>query len=438
MDSFITNFAFLESETEWKEIFNRSKNSEKFAIPDDRVSFIYSRMALELIIELIYEYEGFETRNKDLFKKIDNPEFHSIISTQLKQSINSIRICGNKAVHNKSIANESAQLIVKDLFIFTKWFYENYGEIDEELLQEYNSKLLPSKNSNSTLNEDELKQLEDKLKLENSKIIEEYSLKILKLESKLVDYLKINKQLEKDNILLQEKLSKRDNKGNYEIYEIGITEQIGLIWGRVFINLKMNHTNYFAVKYFSPNHLGKATERFVISEGIYQDSNLFKLFRKQHENISKEDVINKNYDHLDLVFKYSKPRFGTPSILLKKLIINLNNKLTTNNMSSEFDKITNKSNYYKASEIEYGIHGPEIEDNKLYISIYHYIEYLGLSPRDYNTFKLGNYLTNCSSNYKECKYESQSFSINKFDLELLKKERSSFEDYRKYTFANNG
>lgn len=98
-------------------------------------------------------------------------------------------------------------------------------------------------------------------------------------------------------------------------------------------------------------------------------------------------------------------------------------------MNLEFERITDKKNYYSAGTIEYGIHGPEISNNILYISIFHYLEYLTLNPRAYNTFSLGNYLTKVSSNYKVCKYESQSFRINKFDLELLKKERGNFEKH---------
>jgi hypothetical protein len=335
----ISNFDFLEEEINWENLFERSKNSERFAIPDDRVSFIYSRMALELIIELIYEYEGLNSRNKDLFKKIDNQEFNSIISFHLKDKIDSIRMCGNKAVHNKNIANENARTIVKNLFDFTKWFYENYGEINDELLLEFNSNLLPKENSDKTLNDEDLKALEGKLKQENMEIIEKYSLIISKLETKIQGYEKIISEMEKDYILLQEKLSTRRKIENYDICEIGLTEQIGSIWGRVFINLKINNTDYFAVKYFSPNQLGKATERFVISEGTYQKSNLFQLFSKRLINLLKRDVLDEKYDYLDLVLKYDKPRFGTPSILLKKLITDLNDKLKTTDLSPEFNDI---------------------------------------------------------------------------------------------------
>lgn len=100
-------------------------------------------------------------------------------------------------------------------------------------------------------------------------------------------------------------------------------------------------------------------------------------------------------------------------------------------MNDEFKLIMNHPNYYSAGEIEYGIDGPEIYEDKLYISIYHYLEFIGENPRNYNSLKLGEYLTLKSNDYKVCKYKSQHFDINKFNLELLKEERSNFNKYKK-------
>ncbi len=107
------------------------------------------------------------------------------------------------------------------------------------------------------------------------------------------------------------------------------------------------------------------------------------------------------------------------------------NNQTTTNMNEEIEKIINYSDYYSAGTMEYGVDGPEVDDDKLYISIYHYLEYLGKNPRNFDTFGLGNYLTGRSSKYKSCKYESQPFSINKFDLDILKREEGQFNKFEK-------
>ena len=91
-----------------------------------------------------------------------------------------------------------------------------------------------------------------------------------------------------------------------------------------------------------------------------------------------------------------------------------------------------KTNYYKAcSEMDFGTHGPELHENEVYISIYHYLEFIGLNPHNYDTFKLGHTLTIMSSSgYLDCKYSCQGFTINKFRLELLQKNHHIFDSYR--------
>lgn len=98
----------------------------------------------------------------------------------------------------------------------------------------------------------------------------------------------------------------------------------------------------------------------------------------------------------------------------------------------EFQGIMSFGRYFEAGTIEKGIHGPEINNGKLYMSIFHYLEYMQMGPRSYDTFKLGNYLTGRSAgDYQECKYDTQHFHINKFNLELLKREMPNFRVYRK-------
>lgn len=98
---------------------------------------------------------------------------------------------------------------------------------------------------------------------------------------------------------------------------------------------------------------------------------------------------------------------------------------------TNFNNILSFGNYYSAGPMEFGIDGPETSDGKLYISIYHYLEYLQRNPHDYNTFKLGQYLTSLSADYKVCKYLRQSFRINKFELSLLERELANFNQFKK-------
>ncbi len=96
-------------------------------------------------------------------------------------------------------------------------------------------------------------------------------------------------------------------------------------------------------------------------------------------------------------------------------------------------EILNYQRYFKACEIELGIHGPEIYNDKLYISIYHYLEYKGEFPKSYNTFDLVAALTSVSNgDYKICKYKCQSFKIHKFTLEILQANEGIFKNYLRH------
>lgn len=102
-------------------------------------------------------------------------------------------------------------------------------------------------------------------------------------------------------------------------------------------------------------------------------------------------------------------------------------------LSPEFQGILNYSNYFKAGDgrMDVGKHGPEIFNGKLYMSIFHYLEYVNKGPRNYDTFSLGRHLTEKSIHYLTCKYSAQSFSINKFELDLLKQEEINFSRFKK-------
>lgn len=157
---------------------------------------------------------------------------------------------------------------------------------------------------------------------------------------------------------------------------------------------------------------------------MFHNQDDFKEFKSKYPQIedgwfNSTFILSHNKDE-DKIINEIKDQFNA-----------LFNNLPKNKMTEEFSKIMNFSNYYSAGTTEYGVDGPEIEDSKLYLSVYHYLQYLGENPRDYDTFRLGNYLTGMSLNYKSCKYESQSFSINKFDLDLLKKEESQFSRYER-------
>lgn len=101
---------------------------------------------------------------------------------------------------------------------------------------------------------------------------------------------------------------------------------------------------------------------------------------------------------------------------------------------NNFTEILNFPKYFKAcnGQMDYGTHGPELKDDNLYISIFHYLEFIGQAPSKFDTFNLGKWLTESSDkDILSCKYACQSFSINKFNLVLLQQLENKFNEFLK-------
>ena len=95
--------------------------------------------------------------------------------------------------------------------------------------------------------------------------------------------------------------------------------------------------------------------------------------------------------------------------------------------------ILKKTNYFKkCNEMLLGSHGPEEKNGEVYISIYHYLEFLNLRPSSYNTVKLGGYLSDLAGDDKiPCQYSCQNFEILKFPVALLLERRDDFKRFLK-------
>lgn len=102
--------------------------------------------------------------------------------------------------------------------------------------------------------------------------------------------------------------------------------------------------------------------------------------------------------------------------------------LTPNKLDNQ--SILNFKGYYKASEIEYGKHGPEAHSGDVYISIYHFMQYRKSDPSNYDTLRLGAYLSSRLSCGYTCKYQVHDYSINKFKFTDLLDYEHIFKQYR--------
>lgn len=99
---------------------------------------------------------------------------------------------------------------------------------------------------------------------------------------------------------------------------------------------------------------------------------------------------------------------------------------------SKIQQILNYGRYYSAGQMDYGVDGPELINGTVYISVYHFLEFMGEKPWEYDTFKMGQAFYGISRDFKKCKYLSQDFEIGKYDFEFLEERNELVNQFKKH------
>ena len=122
------HFQFLK--TEWSKVYEAAAKAESLAYPDPRTACFYSRRALEIAVEWLFECDTNLTRpyKDDLSAFLFEPSFKRLIGPALHTKLDIIRKLGNLAVHSsKPIRTEDAIAVLRELFHFCYWLGRNYG-----------------------------------------------------------------------------------------------------------------------------------------------------------------------------------------------------------------------------------------------------------------------------------------------------------------------
>lgn len=123
--------------------------------------------------------------------------------------------------------------------------------------------------------------------------------------------------------------------------------------------------------------------------------------------------------------KYSKNRLESHLTNKKTMDSNRPNKGT-------IDDIINFPNYLdKYTPCKGSVNGPELYNEKVYLSIYHFLEYEELKPSDYRKSELGLYLKSLTDDVIPCFYEDYDDKIYKYPYEFLKENESKFLNFKK-------
>jgi type I restriction enzyme, R subunit len=122
------HFQFLKAE--WPKLYQAAAKAETLAYPDPRTACFYTRRALEIAVEWLYECDNSLTLpyKDDLSAYLFEPSFKALVGINLHAKLDLIRKLGNQAVHsNKPIRPEDAVAALRELFHFCYWIGRTYA-----------------------------------------------------------------------------------------------------------------------------------------------------------------------------------------------------------------------------------------------------------------------------------------------------------------------
>jgi hypothetical protein len=243
--------------------------------------------------------------NNSLNDLINNSELTDVLyEFELINAANQIRKVGNKASHDPSRLKESDILLaIENLHKYLLWFADYTLELDVEEEQTFKASWLKNSLTNDIDFKKKISDVEQELEQTKKQLIKLQAEKIQKVEQE-------QKEEQKEDIVWQ---------------NVGLTEQYGLIWGKVFINFIFQNEPFYAIKHFVNE--GGAKEKCDIHKGRFEDNRLFKQFPKGISNLNRENVLKGASDSYNLVTSFSKEKFGTASVLLQRLCAEVVHKM---------------------------------------------------------------------------------------------------------------
>ncbi len=139
-----SNFHFLQRE--WAELFQRASKAEELVVTDPRTSLAYARMALELAVNWMFNNDReletpYDTSLNSLMKSND---FKDQFPFKLYNEIDLIRKVGNLAIHNKPVSDTDSDIVISNLYYFTKWFAKSYSSESIDLPGIFDGTLIPT------------------------------------------------------------------------------------------------------------------------------------------------------------------------------------------------------------------------------------------------------------------------------------------------------
>ncbi|OBQ14489.1 MAG: type I site-specific deoxyribonuclease [Anabaena sp. LE011-02] len=139
----MSNFNFLQKE--WLSLYQKLKTAEERAIIEPVSTANYCRLVLEESMYLIYDLEHLDKPfNTDLVNLMNDEGIKSIIPFHLIEGLHIVRKTGNNASHyGQRITSKDANISIRYLYDFLKWFALNYSKETPELPGLFNDAFIP-------------------------------------------------------------------------------------------------------------------------------------------------------------------------------------------------------------------------------------------------------------------------------------------------------
>lgn len=124
-----SNFSFLQSK--WNILGELGKMAEDNLYRDPNTTIVKLRMFAEQIVDYMFAYDKIEKPEEDsLFNKLKLLEREELIQNDIADIFHSLRIEGNKAVHESYDSLEDAKILLSLGYKAAVWFMQVYGEWD--------------------------------------------------------------------------------------------------------------------------------------------------------------------------------------------------------------------------------------------------------------------------------------------------------------------
>ena len=126
-----SNFSFLKKR--WPELSELGKMSEENLYDDPNITMIKLRTFSEKIVDYMYAYDGLEDPEENtLYNRLTLLEREELIQDEIADIFHSLRIQGNKAVHESYASLSDAKSLLSLSYKVAVWFMQVYGDWDYE------------------------------------------------------------------------------------------------------------------------------------------------------------------------------------------------------------------------------------------------------------------------------------------------------------------